>query len=214
MRRLIFQKYPVHLNNKSFPPVPINSTLYIRSWPRLHIFANLLTINTVKSNNQITAPELRVLDETGKNLGIMTRESALQLAREQGLDLVEVSPLAKPPVVKVISFDKFRYQQEKKVRKQRANQKGQQLKRVQISVVEAPYDLERKAKKVDEFLAAGSQVTILLVLRGREKAHKDLAKEKLGAFMKMINPNHQIIMESKFGARGIGIQVAKRWLYD
>lgn len=140
----------------------------------------------------------------------MDRNSALSLAKEKGLDLIEISPSAKPPVARILSFDKFRYQQEKKEKKQRAQQKTQELKQIQISVGEARHDLERKAQQVNEFMVEGNQVEVLMVLRGRQKAHKDFARERLKAFLQMIDPEHKIIMEPRQGARGISVQIAKK----
>ncbi len=158
------------------------------------------------------APEMMVVDEEGGNLGKMTKDAALKLAQEKGLDLIEIAPMAKPPVARIMSFDKFRYQQEKKFKKQRAQQKGQEMKQVQISIREAKHDLQMKADRVNEFLAEGHPVEILMTLRGREKANKDFAREKLANFIKMINPEHRVIMEPRVGGRGIGMQVIKRQL--
>jgi len=155
---------------------------------------------------------MMVVDEEGGNLGKMTKDAALKLAQEKGLDLIEIAPMAKPPVARIMSFDKFRYQQEKKFKKQRAQQKGQEMKQVQISIREAKHDLQMKADRVNEFLAEGHPVEILMTLRGREKANKDFAREKLANFIKMINPEHRVIMEPRVGGRGIGMQVIKRQL--
>ncbi len=163
----------------------------------------------VKLNEKITAPELRVIDEAGANLGVLPLQEALKLAKERGLDLIEIAPTAKPPVAKIISFDKFRYQEEKKLKKQRAQQKTQELKQVRISGRAARHDLEIKAKKVNEFLEEGHMVEIQLTLRGREKAHKGWAKERLIDFLKIINPEHKIIMEPRYSGRGFNVQVVK-----
>ena len=160
-------------------------------------------------NNQITAPEVMVIDESGKSLGKMAKDAAIALAKEKGLDLIEIAASAKPPVARIMSFDKFRYQQEKKLKKQRAQQKGQEMKQVQISIREAAHDLQMKADRVNKFMAEGNQVEIVMTLRGREKANKDFAKEKLNQFITMINPEHKVITEPKVGGRGIYMQVVK-----
>ncbi len=151
-----------------------------------------------------------VIDEEGKALGKMGREAALVLAKEKGLDLIEIAANAKPPVVRLMSFDKFRYQREKKLKKQKAQEKGQEMKQVQISIREALHDLQMKAERVNSFLAEGHQVEIMMTLRGREKANKDFAKEKLRDFMKIINPEHKLIMEPRVGGRGIALQITKK----
>lgn len=140
----------------------------------------------------------------------MQREAALKLAQEQGSDLIEISPLAKPPVARIMSFDKFRYQQEKKLKKQRAQQRGQELKQIQIGIQTALHDLEIKAGKVNEFLQEGNQVGIILVLRGREKANKDWARQKLNEFLKIITPDYKVIVEPRFSSRGLLMQITKK----
>lgn len=146
----------------------------------------------------------------GANLDVLQTSEALRLAKEKGLDLVEISPTANPPVAKIISFDKYRYQEEKKWKKQRARQKIQEMKQVQISVKEAEHDLEIKASRVNKFLDEGHKVEIVLVLRGREKAHQDFAKQKLKNFMKIVNPDHKVLMDIKYTGRGFNTQIIKK----
>ena len=86
-------------------------------------FPHINIIQQYKINNQIKSPELRIIDEAGNNLGVMPLEAALKLSIEKELDLIEIAPTAKPPVAKIISYDKFRYQKEKELRKQKAVQK-------------------------------------------------------------------------------------------
>ena len=139
----------------------------------------------------------------------MSTDAALNLAKERGLDLIEVSSSAKPPVARIMSFDKFRYQQEKKEKQQKGKQKGGELNQIQISIGEAKHDLERKAQKGNEFLEEGNRVEIMMVLRGREKGKKDWALGKLKEFLKIITPKHQIIMAPRFTGRGFAAQIAK-----
>jgi len=161
-------------------------------------------------NNQIIASELRVVNENGESMGIMSREAALKLAAEQGTDLVETVPMAKPPVAKLIDFDKFRFQKEKELKKQKAAQKTGELKGVQVSPRAAKNDLEIKAKLAEKFLLKGNNVEITLRLRGREKANKDWANLKLREFLQTITIEYKIISEPKFGGRGMIMQIAKK----
>ena len=161
----------------------------------------------IRINEKINVKEVRAIDETGANLGVIETSEALRLAKEKGLDLVEISPMAMPPVVKIISFDKYRYQEEKKWKKQRATQKIQEMKQVQISVREAVHDLGVKAVRVNKFLGEGNKVEVLLNLRGREKAHQDLAKTKLRDFIKTVDPEHKILSDIKWTGRGFNIQI-------
>ncbi len=164
----------------------------------------------IKTNEKITAPELRVIDETGNNLGVLPLAEALKMAKEKELDLIEISPNAKPPVAKIMSFDKYRYQEEKKFKKLKVQQKNQEMKQVQISVREAGHDLKMKADRVNEFMKEGHPVEVQLSLRGREKANRDFAKQKLIDFLKIINPEHKVIMDIRYGGRGFNVQVVKK----
>jgi len=166
------------------------------------------TINhNTRINNRITAEKLRVIDEEGNNLGILKTDEALKIAQERGLDLIEVSPLAKPPVARILDFDKYRYQQEKKLKKNKSSTK-EEIKQVQISVRSAQNDLMVKAKRANSFLAKGNVVRIVMVLRGRERANRDFAKGKLKDFLAGLD-THKMTMNPKFGGRGIITQIQK-----
>lgn len=153
---------------------------------------------------------MRIIDETGGNLGIMPLEAALKLAQEKGLDLIEISATAKPPVARIISFDKFRYQKEKELKKQKASQKTGEMKQVRISARAALNDLQIKTKKLEEFLEEGNKVEIMLFLKGREKYNRNWANQKLNEFLKLIAIEYKIIMEQKFIGRGLVIQIMKK----
>ncbi len=164
----------------------------------------------IRINQQIQTKELRVVDETGANLGVMSFSEALKIAVEKNLDLIEISPLAVPPVARIMSFDKYRYQEEKKNKKQRAQQKTQELKQVKISVKEATHDLQVKCGRVIKFLEEGHKVEIMMVLRGREKANKDWAKQKLADFLNTIEFEYKVLMEIKYTGRGFAAQIAPK----
>ena len=165
----------------------------------------------MRINNQITAPELRVIGETGENLGVMSREKALALARpEAGIDLIEISPNAKPPVARLMSYDKFRYEEEKREKKERLAQKSAGMKHVQITARAAQNDLLIKVRQVEKFFAEGHPVEINLRLRGREKRNRDWAMEKLKEFLKLLPMEYKKLTEPKFGGNGPGIQIAKK----
>jgi len=161
-------------------------------------------------NNQITAPEVRVIGEDSESIGIMTRAEALALAKEKGLDLIEIAPMGKPPVVRIMSFDKFRYHREKEEKKQRQAQKNKEMKQVRITPRAALNDFQIKARKVDEFLKEGHRVEINIFLRGREKYNKEWALKKLAEFLTLIQEPHQKMGEPKQGGRGYVIQVMKK----
>ncbi|MEK7542741.1 MAG: translation initiation factor IF-3 [Patescibacteria group bacterium] len=164
-----------------------------------------------KINNQITAPELRVIDENGANLGVLKRDEALRLAKERGFDLVEIASTANPPVAKIISFDKFRYQKEKEEKKQYAAQnKVKELKQIRITPRAAKNDLEIKIRKIEEFLKEGHKVEIGIFLRGREKANRDWALKKINEFLQMIKTPHVVTLPPRPGGRGFISQVTKK----
>lgn len=162
-------------------------------------------------NDRITAPELRVIGEDGANLGVMSRADALALARPaEGIDLIEISPNAKPPVARVMSWDKYRYEESKRIKKERIAQKGPEMKHVQITAKAAANDLLVRVKQVEKFFHEGHPVEINMRLRGREKANKPWAFDRLEQFLKMIPTEHRRLTTPKFLQHGPSIQIAKR----
>jgi translation initiation factor IF-3 len=169
------------------------------------------TINKPRINSQIIAQELRVIDESGKNLGVLGRNEALALVRpDSGIDLIEISPNAKPPVARLMSYDKYRYEAAKREKKERLAQKGGGVKEVQISARAATNDLLIKTRQLEKFLTEGHQVEIHMRLRGREKYNRDWARKKLNDFMKMITTEYRVTNEPKFGGRGMLMQITKK----
>ena len=153
---------------------------------------------------------MRVIDEQGKNLGVLKREDAFGLAKEKGLDLIEIAATASPPVARIMSFDKFRYLKEKEDKKQKQAQKTKELKHVRITPRAAGNDLQVKARMADKFLQDGHRVEINLFLRGREKGNKEWGFMKLREFLEMIKTPYEIVMEPKAGGRGLIAQITKK----
>ncbi len=143
-------------------------------------------------NHQIKAPELRVINEEGQQVGILKTSAALALALENGLDLVEVSPNANPPVAKLIDFAKFRYQQKKMEQQQKKNAKKVEVKTIWLSVRISEHDMGIKAKKVSEFLGDGDLVKIELRMRGREQAYGDLGQKQISTFLTLITTPYRV----------------------
>ncbi|MDP2946264.1 MAG: translation initiation factor IF-3 [Patescibacteria group bacterium] len=170
-------------------------------------------LKKLRVNNQITAPELRVADETGQQIGIMSREEALKLAQGKKLDLVEVAPMAKPPVARIMDYGKHIYREEKEERKQRAKQKKDTSKIIRISLNTGSNDLKIKAEKTDVFLKEGLKVQVELVLKGRAKYQKtfaDLGKLKTEEFLKLITVPTKTISELKRQPRGFNVTIVKQ----
>ncbi len=132
------------------------------------------------------------------------------MAESRGLDLIEIAPMAKPAVAKIISFDKFRYQKEKELKKQKASQKISELKQVRLSVRAAQNDLKIKAQKIEKFFNKGHKVEIILRLKGREKYNRDWARYKLEEFLKLITIEYKISLEPRFGGQGLIMQINKK----
>lgn len=126
---------------------------------------------------------MRVVDEQGEMIGVMPTSQALAKAKEQELDLVEISPKAKPPVCKIIDFGKFLYNEQKKEKAQKKASKSNEMKGIRLTFRIAAGDMERQQKKAAEFLEDQHPVRIAMVMRGREKAHKNLAIEKMNGFI-------------------------------
>jgi len=129
---------------------------------------------TTRLNTDIRASQLRVIDQDGSQLGIISRSEALRLAEDQGLDLVEISPDADPPVAKIVDWGKFNYQRTKQAQKNKRTTKSLEMKQMRFGLKISDHDLGVKMKKVDGFLDAGHKVKITAFFRGRELAHKDL----------------------------------------
>lgn len=133
---------------------------------------------------------MRVINADGKMVGIMNVQEALNLAAEAGLDLVEVNPGTNPPVVKILDYDKYRYQQEKQAQEARKKVKKITVKGIRLSVRIGEHDLSFKAKKAGEFIKEGNKVKVDVVMRGREQAHPELAFELLKKFQEKVTEQH------------------------
>ncbi len=125
-------------------------------------------------NGEIRAPQLRVLDQDGKQLGILSRNEALRAAEDQGLDLVEISADANPPVAKIVDWGKYNYQRTKQLQKNKRNAKVLEVKQMRFGLKISGHDLGVKLRKVTGFLENGHKVKLTIFYRGRELAHKDL----------------------------------------
>ncbi|HSH85512.1 MAG TPA: translation initiation factor IF-3 [Guyparkeria sp.] len=130
-------------------------------------------------NDQINVREVRLIDENNEQLGIVDIDDAMARAAEADLDLVEVSPTAKPPVCKIMDFGKFKYQQSKKAAEARKKQKQIEVKEVKFRPRTEDHDYQVKLRNAQRFLTAGDKVKVTLRFRGREMAHRELGSELL-----------------------------------
>lgn len=154
-------------------------------------------------NEQIRAPEIRLIDSEGEMVGVVTVREALKKAEEVGLDLVEISPNAVPPVCKILDYGKYKYEQQKKAAEARKNQKVVEVKEIKIRPTIEEHDYQVKYKSARKFLGNGDKVKVTLRLRGREVAHKDLAMEVLHRFKNELLDISKVDMEPKMEGRQV-----------
>jgi len=137
-------------------------------------------------NQQIRVPEVRVIGPDGEQIGVLGIRDALQLAEEQGYDLVEVASNASPPVCRMMDYGRYRYEQQKKLRSRAKNQGGEQ-KELQMKPNIEPNDYLTKLRHAKDFLSEGNRVKLTVRFRGRELAHRDLGRKLLERFTKDLN---------------------------
>ncbi len=162
----------------------------------------------ININSQIRAPELRVIGADGSNLGVITLAAALAAAKESGMDLIEVSPTATPPVAKIMDYGKFQYEQQKKDKDARAKSHVTETKSIQIKVETGEGDATRKARQAADWLREGHRVKVELFLRGRHK-YMDPAflNERLDRFVKLIPEEYRIAEPPARGLKGIALTI-------
>ncbi len=158
----------------------------------------------LRINRQIRAREVFVIDAEGEQKGVMNTFAAIDLAEEAGLDLVEVSPNANPPVCKILDYGKYRYEQEKRNREAKKNQTVVKLKEIRMQPKIERHDMEFKTKAIAEFLGEGNKVKISVRFRGRELAHTELGKVVLDTILQILterevkfNLDRQAMMEGR-----------------
>ena len=137
----------------------------------------------LRINRQIRAREVFLIDENGEQKGVINTYDAYRMAEEAGLDLVEVSPMANPPVCKILDFGKYRYEMEKKQKEAKKNQAGTKLKEVRMQSKIADNDVNTKSKAISEFLSEGNKVKVSIRFKGRTMTHPELGKEVLDTIL-------------------------------
>ena len=124
-------------------------------------------------NDMIDVPEVRLIDQDGENVGVCSYEKAIELAEEAGLDLVELSPSAKPPVCKILDFGKYKYEAQKKANVARKKQKTIDVKEIKMRPGIESHDYDVKMRSIERFITDGDKVKVTLRFRGREMVHQD-----------------------------------------
>ena len=165
-----------------------------------------------KLNGEIRYPEVRVIGASGEQLGIMSSKEAQILAREQGVDLVEIAANANPPVVKIIDWGKYQYQKMKEEAKNRkkAREKQSELKQMKIGLKISDNDLNIKVRKMREFIEDGDRVKILIIFRGREMAHKEIGQELLDKVLGLMEDIAVVEGKSSFNGRNLSVGIRKK----
>ena len=165
---------------------------------------------STRINGQIRANELRVIGESGEQLGVMSRQDALKKAEEAGLDLVEISPNADPPVAKIVDWGKFQYQKMKEAQKNRRSNKQSELKQMRFGLKIGQGDLDIKLRKVREFLAEGHKVRLQVFFRGREMAHKELGFDMIKRIGTILEEEAVFEHQPTMAGRNISVVVRKK----
>lgn len=160
-------------------------------------------------NEQISASSLRLLDQDGKQVGVVTRQEALQSARDQELDLVEVAPAAKPPVAKIIDYRKFLYQLKKKKQEEKKSTKISETKQIRLGPFTQDHDLDVKLKRAREFLEDGDKVKFLVRFAGRAITKQELGRNLLAKVIERLGELAKVEREMHMEGRQMIMIVSK-----
>ncbi|MDO8425603.1 MAG: translation initiation factor IF-3 [bacterium] len=162
----------------------------------------LIERQTFRANDRIRVPEVRVVDEEGSNMGVLTIEQALATAKERGFDLVEVNPSAQPPVCRFLDFKQFRYEQEKQRKAQKANAKRVEVKGVRLSLRIGEHDRQARMKQAKRFFDQGNKVSVDIILRGRERRFHAQVREVIMAFVEDMKKEYDITIDQPLSIQG------------
>tara|TARA_B100001996_G_scaffold191946_1_gene146906 strand:- start:223 stop:768 length:546 start_codon:yes stop_codon:yes gene_type:complete len=149
-------------------------------------------------NNRINSPEVQVISSNGENLGILNTNEAIAMAKEEGLDLIEIAPNAKPPVCKIIDMGKFKYDAQKKANKAKKKQKIVLLKEIKLRPVTEAHDYDFKVKNAKKFIMKGDKVKFTIRFKGRELQHSHLGNELMNKIKEDMKDIGKVEMQPKF----------------
>ncbi|MDY7033209.1 MAG: translation initiation factor IF-3 [Thermodesulfobacteriota bacterium] len=167
-------------------------------------------IKELSVNEKIRAPEVRVVNSEGKQLGIMPLKEAIRIAKEEDSDLVEVAPHSKPPVCKIMDFGKYKYQQSRKAHEAKKSQTVIQVKEVKIRPKTEEHDLQYKVRNIRRFLGDGNKAKVCVIFKGREIAHKEMGTQMLEKVVKEIEDVGIIEQKPKFEGRNMTMIIAPK----
>ncbi|MCU0331229.1 MAG: translation initiation factor IF-3 [Candidatus Kapabacteria bacterium] len=161
-----------------------------------------------KINDEISAPELRVVDAKGQMLGVLSRREALRIAQEQNLDLVEIAPQANPPVAKIIDYGKFSYEQQKREKTAKKAQKHSELKEIRFKAGTDTHDFEFKTRHARQFIEDGHKVKATVMFRGREIMHQEIGHAMLQKFIDALIDVAKVDQPMKMEGRFLSLMLA------
>lgn len=165
---------------------------------------------SIRINQEIRAEQLRVIGSSGEQLGIMSLSEALKIAEDAGVDLIEISPNAAPPVAKVVDWGKYQYQKTKEQQKNKKRSKPVELKQMRMGLKIGANDLEIKLRKIREFLSNGHKVKILVVFRGREMAHQELGFQMINQIIAKLEEYAILEQKPQMAGRNLSIVVRSK----
>ena len=154
-----------------------------------------------KSNNRINSPEVQVISSSGENLGILNTNEAIAMAKEEGLDLIEIAPNAKPPVCKIIDMGKYKYDAQKKANKAKKKQKKIELKEIKLRPVSEIHDYKLKIKNAQKFILKGDKVKFTIRFKGRELQHSHLGNELMSKIKDDMQNIGKVELHPKFDGK-------------
>ena len=154
-----------------------------------------------RANNRINSPEVQVIASSGENLGIINTSKAISMAKEEGLDLIEVAPNARPPVCKIIDMGKYKYDAQKKANKAKKKQKKIELKEIKLRPVTETHDYNFKLKNAQKFLSKGDKVKFTIRFKGRELQHSNLGHDLMNKIKEDIKLVGKVEMNPKFDGK-------------
>ncbi len=164
----------------------------------------------IRINEEIRAKELRVIGASGEQLGIMPLEDALRISQDAGVDLVEISPNAEPPVAKIIDWGKFQYQKMKEQQKNKRNAKSVELKQMRFGLKIGMGDLDVKLRKIKKFLVNGDKVKIQIVFKGREMAHKEIGFEMAEKIISLLENDAIVEQKPQMAGRNLSLVIRSK----
>ena len=154
-----------------------------------------------RSNNRIYSPEVQVISSDGENLGVLNTTQAISMAKNEGLDLIEISPNAKPPVCKIMDMGKYKYDTQKKANKAKKKQKKIELKEIKLRPVTETHDYNFKIKNAQKFIAKGDKVKFTIRFKGRELQHSSLGNDLMEKIKQDMQSIGKVELQPKFDGK-------------